>query len=358
MKIAKDIASRMNQMIPSSLDLTGGLRVIGNTMNPFKWRTDLIYGLTKYNKDDFEKALQKVEYAGGQTPLCKAIDTASDDLKEAKGKIAVIVLSDGIVEKEKAVIEAAEKMKAQYGDRLCLYSVLVGDDQAGKKLMENLAEKSGCGFMKTSSELSSDEKLANFIEKIFFDVREVSKDSDGDGIPDINGIPDIKDKCPNTPKGIEVDLNGCPLKPVAAKDLKDSDGDGVYDFKDRCPDTPKGAKVNEVGCWIVPGLRFETAKYEIKSEYYPALNDAAAILLKNKELKVQIQGHTDNVGNASYNKKLSENRAKAVMAYLIKKGVPSIQISTMGFGFSKPIAPNTTSEGKAKNRRVEFIILP
>ena len=165
-------------------------------------------------------------------------------------------------------------------------------------------------------------------------------DSDGDGVYD------YMDKCPNTPAGVKVNSSGCPL---------DSDGDGVYDDLDECPDTPKGATVNEKGCWAFGGkVFFDFNKSEIKAEGYPLLKEAVRILEENPEMRVEIQGHTDSKGPKAYNQMLSEKRAIAVTAYLVKQGIDSDRLETKGYGSSDPIASNDTEEGRQKNRRVRF----
>ena len=185
-------------------------------------------------------------------------------------------------------------------------------------------------------------------------------DSDGDGVYD--GL----DKCPNTPKGAVVDSAGCP---------KDSDGDGVPDGLDKCPDTPAGARVDADGCPIVvteketelldtgmirlQNVNFETGKADLLPEAYPALDEVGAILLKWPQLKIEVGGHTDSRGTKVRNQALSEARAAAVRDYLLKKfpNLVADQLTSKGYGASKPIAPNTTALNRAKNRRVEFVVL-
>jgi OOP family OmpA-OmpF porin len=93
---------------------------------------------------------------------------------------------------------------------------------------------------------------------------------------------------------------------------------------------------------------------EIKSEAFPMLDEAVLILKKNPEIKVEIDGHTDNVGPAAYNMTLSERRAKSIMKYFVDHGVEAERLTIKGFGFTKPAASNDTKEGRAKNRRVEL----
>jgi OOP family OmpA-OmpF porin len=166
-------------------------------------------------------------------------------------------------------------------------------------------------------------------------------DTDGDGVVD------YKDKCPNTPKGVKVCKDGCPL---------DSDGDGVYDYLDKCPGTLKGVPVNADGCYVLKGLYFDTDSAELKSGvgYFKELDLVAEVLKKNPEVKGEIQGHTDNVGSAEYNLKLSERRAASVKAYLVSKGIAAERLTAKGYGLTQPIASNDTKEGRAKNRRVQL----
>ena len=108
---------------------------------------------------------------------------------------------------------------------------------------------------------------------------------------------------------------------------------------------------------ILRGITFEFNKATLKPESFPVLDSIAEILLKNPKIKVEIQGHTDNIGSEKYNLKLSQKRAEAVREYLIFKGVAPERLIAKGYGESKPIADNGTEEGRALNRRVEFVIL-
>jgi len=99
---------------------------------------------------------------------------------------------------------------------------------------------------------------------------------------------------------------------------------------------------------------FDFDRYDIKPEAYPLLNEVVAILRKNARTEVEIQGHTDHVGSGEYNQRLSEKRAKAVMDYLLEKGIEPERLSHKGYGFTRPVASNDTEEGRARNRRVEL----
>jgi OOP family OmpA-OmpF porin len=103
---------------------------------------------------------------------------------------------------------------------------------------------------------------------------------------------------------------------------------------------------------------FDTAKWDLKPAAYPVLDEAVAILQRDSALRVEVQGHTDNVGSKAYNEKLSQNRAQAVLNYLVQKGVAKGRLSAAGYDFSRPAAANDTAEGRALNRRVELKPLP
>lgn len=174
---------------------------------------------------------------------------------------------------------------------------------------------------------------------------------DASGCPlddDNDGVPNYKDKCPDTPAGVKVDENGCKL-------VQDSDGDGVIDSLDKCPNTPKGVAVDKHGCPIIINLNinFDFDSAEIKPEFLPKIKEVVEFLKANPAYKAEIQGHTDSIGSAAYNKKLSEKRAKAVYEVMVKMGIDPSRLTYVGYGEERPIADNSTSEGRAKNRRVE-----
>lgn len=133
------------------------------------------------------------------------------------------------------------------------------------------------------------------------------------------------DKCPNTPKGIAVDANGCP------------------------------AAIEEVRV-LAKNIYFETSSDLLKSESNASLDKVAMILVSNPDARLPIEGHTDNTGSAVTNLDLSKKRAAAVLNYLLIKGVDGSRLSSNGFGESKPIATNDAKEGRALNRRVELVL--
>ncbi len=184
-------------------------------------------------------------------------------------------------------------------------------------------------------------------------------DSDGDGIPD------IRDKCPDTPLGTQVDAVGCPpqekvvIPPPPPPPVDgDDDGDGVPNSRDKCPDTPQGVIVDEDGCPVKFTLQieFDFDKSEVRPEYQERLKEAAEFIEQYPETKFLIAGHTDSIGTDQYNLGLSKRRAAAVKKYLVEKfGIAAHLLYPRGYGESQPVATNDTEEGRQRNRRVEVI---
>ncbi len=104
-------------------------------------------------------------------------------------------------------------------------------------------------------------------------------------------------------------------------------------------------------------IYFDSGSATLKAESYPVLNEIAELLIANQGVSVQVCGHTDSDGSESLNQSLSERRAASVKTYLVSRGVGASYLSTIGYGESSPVAPNTTPEGKAQNRRIEFRVL-
>jgi len=180
------------------------------------------------------------------------------------------------------------------------------------------------------------------VEEVAIVAAVIEPDTDGDGIFD------AMDKCPNTPAGTTVDVNGCPI-------VLDADGDGVLDAKDLCPNTPVGEKVDTHGCPIAVNLHvtFANNSSVVPASATPQLDKFAAFLKRNTNYSARIVGYTDDRGSESYNQKLSERRAQAVLKALVDRGVNPAQLSAIGMGELNPVASNDTPEGRAQNRRIE-----
>lgn len=117
-------------------------------------------------------------------------------------------------------------------------------------------------------------------------------------------------------------------------------------------------EIGKSGHVAVYGIHFDTGSSSLKPESDKALAEIATLLKKNPAWKIRVEGHTDNVGNKAANRTLSEQRAAAVVAWLVKNGASASRLAPQGFGDGKPIADNATEEGRARNRRVELVKLP
>lgn len=176
-------------------------------------------------------------------------------------------------------------------------------------------------------------------------------DTDGDGLLD------KEDACPYLAGPIENE--GCPYL--------DTDGDTVFDKDDDCPNTPglvelKGCpqieeEIIEILKTAFDNLEFETGKDVIKISSYESLTELAEVLVKKTDWKLQIAGHTDNVGSAQSNLVLSKKRSEAVKQFMISKGIDASRLSALYFGETDPVEDNSTKEGRQKNRRVEMTII-
>lgn len=142
----------------------------------------------------------------------------------------------------------------------------------------------------------------------------------------------------------------------------DSDHDGVTDAHDKCPNTPAGAKVDASGCVIENTLVLRAISFQFDSDELTAparetLDEVAAALLGQPQLKVQIEGAADSTGPERYNLALSQRRAERARRYLVDHGVAPGNLRTIGLGESHPVADNLSAEGRARNRRVDFTVL-
>jgi len=393
---AREILTYMNQTIPE-IPISCTIRTFGKKLWTLNSETTQVYQTKKYQTVEFEKALQNIDWPSGKTLLAQSLVAEEDSIKEKYGNIAVLVVSDG-KDIEGNTLEVVKSLKSSLGERLSLYGVHVGDDPEGFVFLDKMAKSTG-GFAEKYATINSPQPMAEFVRRVFY--REyIDTDLDGiedkdDNCPDTpeklavdhmgcpfdedkDGVYDYLDQCHKTPADVTVDVNGCPVDtdedgvpdyldlcastpsgyPVDSKGcVIDADSDGVFDHLDQCENTPKGARVDDSGCWIIQIIHFETGKKDIQSTIYPYLEEIAKVLNLNPTMRLGIYGHTDSVGRASYNLKLSKKRAKVVAQALLKMGLSSDRLVVDGFGETRPIATNKTKEGRAKNRRTEIKVI-
>ena len=222
-------------------------------------------------------------------------------------------------------------------------------DKCPNTPMGATVDAAGCpGDADKDGVLNGIDKCPNTPMGATVDANGCPSDQDADGV--YNGI----DKCPDTPPGAKVNANGCPV---------DTDGDGVADYLDKCPNTPAGMQVNATGCpvlfepgksaMVLEGVTFASNSATLDPASTGILDRVANAAQYNPSgAHYEVAGYTDNTGGLAHNNKLSQQRAEAVMNYLISKGVPAAMLTAKGYGPKFPIDTNKTAEGRANNRRV------
>lgn len=345
--VAKSTMHNLMASLPADISLDSGLRSFGpvNSSDASTPDSQLLIAMAPLNREVTGGAVQGIT-TGGMTPIAQPLVAGGVDLRDVQGRTAVILISDGIDNGPDDSLAAVQGLREEYGDRLCLSTILIGEDPGGQKLLEDIATTGGCGNATSARSLESREGMADFVKRVFY-TKSVRADSDGDGVFD------DQDRCPGTPRGTVVDVEGCPL---------DSDGDGVYDSLDRCPGTMQGIKVDAHGCaprvaTVDLQVEFDSNKTEIKPAYRSLLSAFGEYMEANPQATAILAGHTDNVGSARYNLNLSRQRAESVKQYLIEHfRIGSGRLVVKAYGLTKPIASNATENGRRQNRRVVAII--
>jgi OOP family OmpA-OmpF porin len=190
--------------------------------------------------------------------------------------------------------------------------------------------------------------------------------TDSDGCPDLDndldGRPDAADQCPREPEDVDgqADADGCP-------DL-DADGDGVDDGLDKCPAEAgngvnqgcprvryRGLELTAAAIRLLEPVLFDDGAASIRSVSHPLLDAVAELLREHPSVKLEVQGHTDSQGADADNLALSQARAEAVARYLVLKGISASRLTAKGYGETRPMESNRTSQGRAINRRIELV---
>jgi OmpA-OmpF porin, OOP family len=328
---SKELLSCLNKNLPDDFDVTAGMRILG----PVYSEKGLIYGMTQYSKTGIESAIGSISGTGGITPLADSITYGGMDLNDLPGKRAVIIFSDGLNNAVADPVAAAGALKEMYGESICIYTVLIDNDPKGKMLMEQIADAGKCGFAtgadklvaRTLSDGTTDgsDGMADFVSAVFFEKAPPKaapapavKEADSDG----DGVVDSLDKCPNTPKGIKVDKDGCPV--------------------------PIPEKVS-----ITLLVEFDFDKAAVRPQYHNDIEKVANFLKAYPSTSGVLEGHTDSVGTEEYNMKLSKRRAESVKKYLVEKfDIAEDRLTSEAYGESEPVASNDTNAGRQRNRRV------
>ncbi|MCU0697076.1 MAG: OmpA family protein [Myxococcaceae bacterium] len=202
----------------------------------------------------------------------------------------------------------------------------------------------------------------------------------GDGCPpadaDADGLADARDACPREAgpaaaggcpdadaDGLADASDACPGQPGPLGGCPDTDGDSIADGSDACPTVaaPGSAtgcasvSVSQSGLALAAKIQFELNRDVISPASFPLLDEVAQVLVANPELgRISIEGHTDDLGPAAFNRDLSQRRAESVRRALVERGIDAARLEARGFGPDRPLTPNVDAASREKNRRVEF----
>ena len=301
------LARLFNDTIPN-LKLTAGLRdFAGQRWLSRNYDTKLWYGMAPYSKEELGKAIYAVNTAGVESPLDKAIDAATLDLKPLAGKSAVVIFTDGL-DMPKAVA-SAQAMKAALKDNVCIYAVLIGPDRMtieepkgeALALLSKVVSAGQCGVLVNGKDVETAQGMAAFVERVFL---------------------------------------GPPPPPAAAAVVVP-------------PVVPAPAVPEKL-----EAIYFDFDKYVIKPEGREAMKHNAEWLQENPDKKVVVEGNCDERGTNEYNMALGQRRADAAAKYLVDLGIAKDRVSSVSYGEEKPICRESNEDCWSKNRRADFVVKP
>lgn len=300
--IAKTFLDRMNRTLPP-IPAISGIRTFGHAPELSRKNTELFYGMAPYDRAQIGQVISDVKPPGGPTPMADAINAAQKDLEKISGNKAVIIVSDG-KDLDDRPVAAARELNASLGGGICIYTVLVGDDDGGKAVMDNIAATSSCGYMVSAYETKKPNEVTKYVTDVFLVKSETTVD------------------------------NGMGLG-YAKADITTTLTNVHFNF-DEYTLTPKGKAI---------------------------LDQHVEALTMEPDVSLIIQGHTSAKGTLDYNQVLSEKRAQTVKDYLVNSGkINPDRLTTVGYGETKPFIiesdPMDKYSHEAKsNMRVVFEVL-
>jgi OOP family OmpA-OmpF porin len=321
----KALIALLDETIPN-LKLTGALRIFGEFMTFGPAASKATYWAMGYEKPGLTKAVAPYSAGQGFSPLDTALDATTVDLKSQPGRIAVIVFSDGEDMNKASSVAAAKKMKTVYGDRVCIYTVHLGDNVKGKALMQEVADAGQCGFLVTGDSIATPAGMAAFVEKVFLEPKpaELKKEPE-------------KAAAPAPPP---------PPPPPQMEEMK-KEAEAATEVEKAIVEKGRAKLLVE----------FDFDKAVVKPVYDKEIEKLANVMKKYPDLNIVVEGHTDSIGTKQYNERLSQRRADAIKEVMVKKfGIDTARIKAIGYGFAKPVASNKTKEGRQLNRRVEAAV--
>jgi len=296
---AKKLVLDMNDRFPSYVK-SAGLLTFGHKEGP---QMNWWYPVGAWDQAGFKTAAGKIVDGNGTTPIGAALEESKDDVSKSQGKTAIVLLSDGMNNGWISSVKMAEKIKHEFGDKVCIFTILYGDDRQGTQLLADIALAGRCGMGLLGADLKSSEEVQRLVDYIFPPEK-------GAALPP--PVPKLK------PRLVLVEL------------------DDTHFAHDSSEITPAGLAI---------------------------LDDNVKVLKANPDVDILIAGYTSASGADEYNQKLSERRANAVKDYLVKQGgIPPDSLVTVGYGEDKPAnyepyPEDIESDAAQSNRRVLFTVI-
>jgi hypothetical protein len=285
-----------------------------------EWQMDwLRMPLAPFHRGQVATNIDRIRFLAGYTPLSRALDNLREPLAGKGSRAAVLIFSDGQSDNDGAALAAARNLLSLHPGSICFHTVHVGCEEDGADLMQQISMLTSCGTTRHADDISNIIGLENLVRDVFFGP------------------------------GVSVAVSGV-VTPG------DSDGDGVPDVRDLCPDTPAGERVNGYGCSNWASILFEKDKAYLRGGSDAALDAVVARLAANPGYCLRVEGHADaSERNAQH---LSQQRAQAVANALVARGAEAGRLIVSGLGATKPAAPATNAPNRQLNRRVELMPLP
>jgi VWFA-related protein len=275
-------------------------------------------------RNEFRVGELDSEYGGG-TAFYDGTIAGIEEVNKAPAthRKVLILFSDGMDNESDADIDSVKKLA--YKNDISLYTIAYG--HSAEKPLRELAEFTGGRFY----QIFSSKEFPYVFRDIYFTLNNYYL------------ITYKPPRCEDLHRvKAELSAPGTGLPPMTATDYYDMSMFTKYD---------------PVGTTAFVNIEFEFGKAEIKDESIPLIRKVARSLKNNPEMRLNIAGHTDDVGEEEYNRRLSEKRAKAVFDKLVEMGIDPDRLETIGYGETRPLAPNTSEENRRRNRRTEFSII-
>ncbi len=303
---AYDILQGIRGTIPSRIDYEKIFRVYGWNVESFSDEVAALFRLHQVPYQGIEElVVTRVLPESEIIPLSITLDSLTMELSERDGNNALVIISNGESIDEEAV-RSARYLKESLDGRICIYPVLMGDDQDGFAVLEKLSDIGGCGYLSRQENLLTADGMTDLVRDIFF-----------------------------------TSVAPLAFEKQAVKEEPDLDAMLGEDKKIK----------------FVLNVEFEFDKAVILPGFYDEMKEVADFLKNYPQTKALLVGHTDNKGPESYNRRLSLERARSVRRYLVENyGIEEGRLSVKGMGESRPVADNSSVSGRQRNRRVVAVI--